>query len=79
MSGDPPIEAARKNVIYGAGNLVDVFLHRMQYGSPPLVMGSIGVPPFGAMLPLPIKQARIRRRREALGIAYQPYQPPAKL
>jgi len=54
-------------------DLVKVVMHRIQYGSPPLLGASdeLGV---SDVLVMQQKQKRIQRRRSLLGLPYQPWQ-----
>ena len=53
-------------------DLVSLVMHRVQFGSPPLLAPTedTGVSPMVSMLQ---KQKRIQRRRDLLGLPYEPW------
>ena len=55
-----------------AQNLINMVVHRIQYGSPPLIDPSEDAM-VSTRAALDAKQERIRRRRMLLGLPYEPW------
>ena len=66
----------RDHVATSANNLVTTLHHRIEYGSPTMVNMGFGVIFASAYAPPQLRQDRIRRRRQLIGLKYEHWEPP---
>lgn len=64
------------NVSDDVNDIVEMIINRVKYGSPPLFF--VGIPGVGGAPTSQtyLREMRIKRRRQMLGLPYQTYVPP---
>lgn len=78
MNENNPVKPddVRKHVTTSANNIVSTLRHRIEYGSPTMLNFGVGVMIASAYAPPQLRQDRIRRRRELIGLKYEHWDPP---
>lgn len=72
-------EGIREHVNTSANNVVGMVHHRAEYGSPIMMGFGAGIMFAFTSVPRELRQDRIRRRRELIGLKYEHWEPPKGL